>query len=133
MGSAGSGKFGTYRIGNDEFTNGIGSGLSSGDGSLGEIECPKIVKNIRLEDVAVSEYYQKHNMLPSVGTAVELRTTIYNGRLVVETSSTNEILGNIPTQYNTLLNCIKQGIKYSGSIVSAGTSPVPFVVVTLNA
>lgn len=134
MGSAGSGKFGTYRIGNGEGTSGTGSGVGgTGGGGTGEIECPKILENIPLEDVAVSEYYQNHNTLPGQGISVKLRTTIYRGRLVVETDDSGEILGNLPTQYNTLVNCIKKGMKYSGAIVASGITPVPFVVVTLNA
>lgn len=134
MGSAGSGRFGTYRIGDTGGTSATGSteGGTSGTGT-GEIECPQMLENIPLEDVAVSEYYQKHNMLPGRGTPVKLRSTIYRGRLVIETTDSSEILGNLPTQYNTLVNCIKKGLKYSGVIVASGINPVPFVVVTLNA
>ncbi|TEB09362.1 hypothetical protein [Pelotomaculum propionicicum] len=134
MGSAGSGKFGTYRIGKGEGTSGTGSGVGRmGSEGSGEVECPKIIENIPLEDVAVLEYYQKYNTLPSQETSVRLRATIYRGRLVVETADLGEILGNLPTQYNTLINCIKKGMKYSGTIVASGITPVPFVVVTLNA
>jgi hypothetical protein len=121
MGSAGSGKFGTYRIGKGE-----------GSSSTDEIECPNIIENIPLEDVAVSEYYQKYNALPSQGTSVKLRAAVYRGRLVIETTDSNTILGNLPTQYNALVNCIKKGMKYSGIIVASGIMPVPFVVVTLK-
>lgn len=136
MGSAGSGKFGTYRVGNGQATGGKGpeGGTAGGGlgGGIGEIECPSVIENIRLEDVAVSDYYVNHQSLPSSRNLVELNNTVYKGRLVVKATSTGEVLGNLPTQYNHLINCIKKGMHYSGTIVASGTTPVPFVVVTLH-
>jgi len=138
MGSSGSGRFGTYRVGTGKETGGSGSGIGGGSiegagGNTGEIECPNTIENIRLEDVATSEYYVRNQFLPSSGEAVSLHSTIYKGRLVVRTTSTGEIIGNLPTQYNFLINCIKKGMNYTGSIVASGEKPVPFIVVTLNA
>lgn len=124
MGSSGSGKFGTYRI---------GGGATDGVGGTGEVECPKLIENIRLEDVAISEYYTKHKTLPLRQAGVQIRDKLYQGRLVVETIDTNEIIGNVPTQYNYLVNCIKSGMNYVGNIISSGGSPIPYVVVTLSA
>jgi len=129
MGSAGSGRFGTYRI-----DGGEGTSMGGKDGAgNGETKCPEILKNIRLEDVALSEYYLNYSSLPGQGTAIKLRPTIYRGRLVVETIENAEILGNLPTQYNYLVNCIRKGMKYSGEVIASGITPVPFVVVTLHA
>ena len=135
MGSSGSGKFGNYRVGNGKSAGGsdagIGGGIGGGVG--GEIECPSIIENIRLEDVAASEYYVKNQSLPPSGDHVNLHTSIYKGRLVVKTASTGENIGNLPTQYNYLINCIKRGLNYTGVVVASGGKPIPFVVVTLNA
>lgn len=134
MGSSGSGKFGTYRIGNGGGSGGSGIVTENGgNGRPNEIECPSIIENIRLEDVATSEYYVNHNSLPTSGDSVYLNNTIYKGRLVVKTTSTDEIIGNLPTQYNFLISCIKNGIHYNGFVVASGVTPIPFVVVTLNA
>ncbi len=134
MGSSGSGKFGTYHIGNDKGSSSSGTGVGGvGGGGTDEIGCPTIIQNIRLEDVATSDYYVHHNLLPTSGDPVYLSNTIYKGRLVVKVTSTNEILGNLPTQYNYLINCIKKGMQYTGVVVASGSTPVPFVVVTLNA
>lgn len=135
MGSAGSGKFGTYHVGNGETVTKSGQNgmTSSVGGRAGEIECPDVIEHIRLEDVAISEYYVNKHSLPNSSEAVELRNTIYKGRLVVTSTSTGEILGNLPTQYNYLINCIKRGTKYTGTVISSGKSPVPFVVVSLHA
>lgn len=129
MGSSGSGKFGTYRVGNGQTTGGTGSV----SGGTGEIECPSVIENIRLEDVATSTYYINHQSIPSRGDPVELNNTVYKGRLVVMATSTGEVLGNLPTQYNHLINCIKKGMQYAGTVVASGMIPVPFVVVTLHA
>lgn len=137
MGSAGSGSFGTYRIGNRQPIDGTESGNRNlGDGTggrAGEVECPAIINNIRLEDVATSDYYNNHHSLPSIGDSVNLNDTIYKGRLVVKITSTDEVLGNLPTRHNYLINCIKKGWQYTGDVVASGTTPVPFIVVTLHA
>lgn len=144
MGSSGSGKFGTYHVGGSGgafggSNGGLGVGPSGqgfsgipGSGS-GEIECPSAVEYIKLEDVAISEYYINHDSLPNPGEVVELQGTIFNGRLVVAVSSTGERLGNLPTEYNYLINCLMRGVTYTGVVVSSGASPVPFAVVSLYA
>ena len=43
------------------------------------------------------------------------------------------VIGNIPTEYNFLLNCIERGKNYLGKVISSGETPVPFVVVNLYA
>lgn len=131
MGSTGSGKFGTYRGGNGDTTD--GSGSSGGNsGGTGEINCPLKIERIRLEDVATSEYYMKNDSLPAPGYDVVLNERIFKGRLVVNDVSTGYVIGNLPTQYNYLINCIKKGMSYSGTVDLSGERPVPFVVVTLN-
>lgn len=131
MGSTGSGSFGNYRIGGEGAGNGTGS---SGTGSVSkEIECPDIIENIRLEDVATSEYYTKHQKLPGISSKVNLRSKVHQGRLVMETADTHEVIGNLPTQYNFLLTCLSTGKRYSGQIISSGVTPIPYAVVTLRA
>ncbi len=125
MGSTGSGRFGTYPGGGTSRVNGIGD--------TNEIECPSEIENIKLEDVATSDYYSARHSLPAAQSRVQLRDKIHQGRLVVESCDTSEIVGNVPVQYNYLLNCIKDGMLYAGRVVSSGTSPIPFIVVTLNA
>ena len=138
MGSTGSGRFGNYQIGggstgNGQDTPGMGSGgAGNGFGGSDEVKCPQVIENIRLEDVATSEYYSKNTSLPAVQIIVQIRNKVHLGRLAVETVDTHEVIGNLPTQYNYLLNCIKSGYHYHGHVISSGITPIPFVVVTLN-
>lgn len=121
MGSSGNGMFGTYRGG--------GAGSISNGGE----ECPLEIENIRLEDVAISEYFLNHNEVPSGGEAVALAMQLVNKRLAVVLASTQEVIGNLPVSYNYLNLCIKKGKRYSGEIKSSGLLPIPFIVVNLYA
>lgn len=80
MGSAGSGRFGTYRTAKSQVE--IENGNDGVGGGIGEFECPSNIENIRLEDVATSNYYVTHKSLPSNGEPVELNNTIYRKRIV---------------------------------------------------
>ena len=124
MGSSGSGRFGDYNI---------RSSLGGTSNEKTEIECPLIVETIKVEDVATSQYYLDNQDVPLTCSRVELKSTIVNGRLVIEHLDSRKIVGNLPTQFNYLYTCIKQGMNYKGEVVSSGISPVPYVVVTLHA
>lgn len=125
MGSSGSGMFGTYRNG--------GAG-SLGVGSIEkESGCPARIEQIRLEDVAISEYYLKYENVPSVGMSVELAMQTVGKRLVVISKDTKEVIGNLPVRYNYLNLCIQKGKSYFGNVLSSGLKPIPYVVVNLYA
>lgn len=126
MGSTGDGIFGTY--------SGDGAGaLSKKIGSNGEIKCPDTLLNVKIEDVATSDYYVINLNVLAVGTKIELYSETVNGRLVIITNSSKEIIGNLPVQYNYLNLCMKKGIYYKGIIISSGISPIPYTVVNLDA
>lgn len=125
MGSCGSGMFGTYRGG--------GAGSIDNSGGVIKDECPLKIENIKLEDVAVSEYYQGYNDVPCVGEEVEVSTQLINKRLAVVLTSTQEVIGNLPVAYNFLNLCLKKGMHYAGEIKSSGVFPIPFIVVNLYA
>ena len=122
MGSTGSGMFGTYR------GNGAGAIANGGKG-----KCPSEIENILLEDVAISEYFEKYGDVPSAGEAVDLSMQLINKRLAVVLASTQEVIGNLPVTYNYLNLCIKGGKRYSGTIKSSGLSPIPYIVISLYA
>lgn len=137
MGSSGTGQFGNYRINDNLDTSKQNNGLNlNGIGGVGEghgeILCPDSIELINLEDVSFSEYYKRYKNVPAKDEKVKLRNKLYNGRLVVELLSTNEIIGNLPTEYNYLFNCVQNGRAYFGEIKSSGIDPIPYVVVTLH-
>lgn len=125
MGSSGNGMFGTYRGG------GAGALANGGNGS--ENKCPLEIDNIRLEDVAISDYYREHCNVPKATEMVELAEEIVNKRLVVILSSSKQVIGNMPVPYNYLNLCIKSGMHYHGGIKASGLSPIPYIVVNLYA
>lgn len=130
MGSAGFGTFGNYHIGDPKDSN-QGNGSSSGGNGIGGAQREK-TDYINLEDVPILDYFLNNNNVPSALEPVFLSDQIHNGRLVVISSVTLEIIGNVPTKYNYLLNDIKMGINYIGEVRSSGLSPIPFVVVSLH-
>lgn len=125
MGSTGNGMFGMYSGGGAGSI--VNNGKNDGDG------CPIEIENIRLEDVALSEYFLNHNGVPSVADPVELSMQLIKKRLAVVLTSTQEVIGNLPVSYSYLNLCIKKGKRYSGTIISSGLSPIPFIVVNLYA
>jgi len=129
MGSSGTGRFGDYSGGGT--IGGISGGSNTGDegGS-----CPKELLQIKLEDIEHLDFYHNHSNVPERGHSIQIRNSLYNGRVVVQSATTFEIIGNIPTKYNYIyFNCITNGINYSGEVISSDLTPIPFVVVNLYA
>ena len=73
----------------------------------------------QLEDFERSDYYFQQNSVPDVGTQVLL---VFDKRLIVEVDGLS--IGFLPTRYNYLVPCIKNGFSYQGRIVSATSSPM---------
>lgn len=126
MGSTGSGRFGTYSGGGAGAFPGVSSGGS-------EFSCPLELLNVKIEDVGIGEYYTKNGVVPPVATQIILNSEIVNGRLVVVSLGTNQVIGNIPVEYNYLNLCMKKGMIYKGGVISSGIRPIPYVVVNLYA
>lgn len=129
MGSSGSGKFGTYRDGENSLLN---SGSNSR--SVGRREsnnCPDKLEFIKLEDVTLSEYFTNFSSLPVKDSTIRLDSKLFLNRLVVIDIQTGKIIGNLPTDLNYLLICLKSGKYYEGNVVSSGLIPLPFIVVSL--
>lgn len=132
MGSSGHGRFENYNERNNYGVNNTSStsmnvGINSGSGQ----DCPIELNTIKLEDVQTSQYYTERNKLPSIEDRVFLSDQIHNGRLVVVHTSSNLIIGNLPTTYNYMIRCLANN--YTGNVISSGMEPIPFVVVDLHA
>ena len=85
MGSTGSGRFEHYRE-DDDLEQGEGGGSSTVKSTT---NCPDLIENVRLEDVALSQYYSVNSVLPHNNEVLLVRETTYHGRLVA-TNNKNE-------------------------------------------
>lgn len=126
MGSTGSGRISDYP-GSSE-----GTGDSSPDGNGGgppEDRCARAFET-SLEDVEQSDYYQAHGAPPAKGEELEIK---WAKRLIAVTA-TGESVGNLPTAFNYLAACIKEGWQYSGLVTqSASTPPAATVLADFGA
>jgi hypothetical protein len=128
MGSSGVGSFGDYKPKVVQTSSGTQMPVGGNDDP-----CNVPLENIRLEDVGQLDYYNNHSTVPQVGQPVQIRVTLVNGRIAVDTADTSEVIGNLPTKYHTIINCLNSGRRYEGSVVSSGLIPIPYVVVSLYA
>ena len=115
MGSSGTGTFGNYRPGN-------------GSGENEKQKCADIIK-INLEDIEFSEYFKNQNNVPE--SEQEVYPEFNNSRIVIKLKTSNEIIGNLPTKYNYILDCLNNNIMYLGKVITSGSTPIYFIVVDL--
>lgn len=120
MGSTGSGHFSDYP-GNANAVRGVTGGES------GINACERAVMT-RLEDVATSDYYRKTGSVPSIGTNV----IIAFATRIVALDDKGVVLGNLPTEYNYLMRCLKEGYQYEGQVVGSNSVPLPSVQIAVT-
>jgi hypothetical protein len=107
-------------------------GSTTGGGKRSEIDvCEVPLPNVRLEEVSRSEYFSTKQTVPPAGTNVQVRKDLVGGRIAVETTRGNQSIGFLPTQYNYLVGCLKQGHKYRGKVTASADSPTPRIVADL--
>lgn len=112
---------------------------SMGTGSFGDYnqkdkkKCARSIVNVMLEDVALSEFYTNSKKVPDEQCKVSVRQALLNGRIVCESLETLESIGALPTKYNYLLACMKDGYAYEGTVTYSSILPIPTVKVTLDA
>ncbi len=115
MGNSGSGRISDYPGSSPSGSSKSGAGNGN---TPPEDRCAKAF-SARLEDVELSDFYQNHGRFPDVGTQLEIAL---RKRLVAQTT-TGESVGNLPTSFNYLAACIKDGWRYVGSVESATSGP----------
>ena len=123
MGSRGSGRISDY-------PGSSSSRQSGGPGSSNEEEpqdrCAKAF-TARLEDVEQSAYYRAHGTTPPIGTTLEI---VQHKRLVAQTTG-GEDIGNLPTSFNYLASCMKDGWRYIGAVRSVASGP-PAAIISVD-
>lgn len=115
MGSTGSGNFSDYSGTKKENQgNGASGGSSGGD------RCRQAF-DAGLEDVAQYAYYTNSNTVPPAGTVLSL---IHATRIIAIDGNGTEI-GALPTKFNYLASCLRDGVQYSGIVTAStiGTNP----------
>ncbi len=117
MGSSGVGNFGNYP-GSTDPTKDI---------------CRMERKNVGLEEVGRSEYFNAYEDVPEIMGPVSLSDQLKNGRLVVISETTGEEIGFLPSMYSSLLACMRKGFSYRGNVVYSALRPIPKVDVDLYA
>lgn len=105
MGSTGSGSFTDY---------------PGGSGS--DNTCDRAIA-VALEDIEHCDYYKTNGAVPTVGTVL---TLAHKKRIVAQTTA-GEVVGNLPTRYNYLAGCLRQGYTYAGQVRDARQGPVAAV------
>jgi hypothetical protein len=115
VGSRGTGNFSDY---SDNIGEGGGTSGSSG-GSSGSDRCTTSI-TATLEESHRCTYFTKYKTVPPPGTPVNLHRS---GRVGVETDQ-GELIGFLPTQYNYLVSCMRNGYSYSVQITSSAMNPL---------
>jgi len=110
MGTTGTGNLGDYRGGKPE-----------GD------RCERAF-SADLEEVGRCAYFAGHGDLPPVGAAVRV---VASKRMTVISGDAEEEIGFLPTEYNYLRQCIREGHSYSGVVQSSSLRPIPRVIVDI--
>ena len=132
MGSRGTSRFTDYP-GTSRGSSKAGTGGSGGSGNSKDTNiCEQKITDVPLEEVARLAYFKAHAAAPAVGTAVKDLSELVGGRVGVEVSTSKEVVGLLPTQYNYLLQCVKQGYSYQGSVTSVSHKPILVVRVNLE-
>ena len=115
MGSSGAGRISDYP---GSYKRDQSKGGGGGEGGVPEDGCPRAFP-VTLEDEEPPDYSRAQGSTPPVGTQLEV---VLRKRLVAQTAS-GESVGNLPTSFNYLVSCFKDGWRYIGAIVSAQNGP----------
>jgi hypothetical protein len=143
MGSTGSGSFTDYpgsqggrpnKAGGSGDSGGSGrGGGGGGGGKRTDDRCGAKLDDISLQDVANCIYFREHQSLPPKKSRVRIRNKLLGGRVAVEIQDTKEPIGLLPTKYNYVVACMKDGWEYAGSIVESSAARIPKIIVSLIA
>lgn len=110
MGSSGSGRISDYP----------GSSTSTGGGggtTGGSDRCAQAFA-VALEDIEHCDFYKAGGAVPLPGQQLRIA---HRKRIVAETDG-GITVGNLPTSYNYLAGCLKDGWTYTGTVTASNGS-----------
>jgi hypothetical protein len=118
MGSGGSGRLTDYP-GSGKSSKGKAGGDAGGGGVPPQTDrCARAIST-NLEDVEQSAYFKAHKACPPKDTRLQIA---HQKRLVAQTDA-GEVVGNLPTRFNYLADCIADGYSYVGYVRNSGNGP----------
>jgi hypothetical protein len=115
MSSSGSGRISDY-----PGSSGTGSGTSTGGGggsAGGSDRCAQAIA-VALEDIEHCDFYKARGTVPAPGQQLRIA---HKKRIVAETDA-GITVGNLPTAYNYLAGCLKDGWTYTGTVTASNGS-----------
>ena len=112
MGSSGSGRFSDY--------TGTNKDKSGGGGSSGVDACSKPFE-CELEEVERSTYFSTHKALP----AIDADLTLFFERRIGAQTSNGELVGYLPTQFNYVASCLREGWQFPATVINVTVKPFP--------
>lgn len=115
MGSTGSGRFSDY---SEQATSNSGEG----GGASGSDRCQQAF-SCALEEVSQCDYFYQNGSLPAPQAPL---TIVLDGRLFAQDVNGVKV-GALPTKFNYLAACIKDGNSYIGVVKATRTSPHPSI------
>jgi hypothetical protein len=124
MGSTGGGRIRDYPGSSKPPSDDSGGG--GGGTPPPSDRCARAI-SVALEDIEHCDYFGTHGVVPPVG---EILKVAQRKRVVAETAAGVSV-GNLPTSYNYLAACLKDGWTYVGSIRSSSNGP-PLAAVTAD-
>jgi len=113
MESSGSGRISDY-----PGSSGPTGGGSGGEDGTPSDRCAQALA-VALEDIEHCDYYKTHSAVPAVGERLRI---VQKKRIVAETDA-GLTVGNLPTRYNFLAGCLKDGWRYVGSVRTSSSGP----------
>ena len=117
MGSSGSGRISDYP---GSSSKGSASSTSGSGGSGGGPDrCAQAIAVI-LEDIEHCDFYTAVGTVPAPGQQLRIA---FKKRIVAETDA-GITVGNLPTAYNYLAACLKDGWTYTGTVTASNGSGV---------
>lgn len=121
MGSSGSGHFSDYP--GTKATEVVGDGGGIAGGASGFDKCKQAFQ-VLLEDVGNSDFYSQFNSVPAVGNQLGI---LFDKKRIFAVDVNGVKVGALPTSFNYLVTCLKDGVTYVGVVTSSAVSPVPTV------
>lgn len=111
------------------FTDYSGSRSNDGTGGTSGIDRCRQAFSCSLEEIELCDYFVTHTTVPAVGTELVI---VHQKRVFAATPQGVKV-GALPTSFNYLAACMKDGITYVGVVTASAMLPLPTVSADFSA